>query len=312
MSLALLFPGQGTQHAAMLPWLGQDCPPLAALQRLQATLGTDWRARCNSSSDNNRAWATGNAVAQSLITGLSLATWEQLQVLLPLPAVVAGYSVGELAAFSVAGVFSASIAQDLACLRARVMDDCVQGHDTGLLSVSGAAPGLIDELCTRYQLGVAICLAPDRVVLGGLAQTLVSAGNAATAAGATATRLAVAVASHTDWLKAGVPVLAAALESIAFERPSATLVCNHSATALRRPADLRHALAGQIASTVRWDQCMQAVAERGPTCVLEVGPGTTLARMWNARYPHIPARSLDDFQQAHAVAAWVAQMLAGR
>ena len=305
MSLALLFPGQGTQHAAMLPWLGQDGP---ALQRLQDRLGNDWRERCNSQI----AWATGNAVAQSLITGLSLAAWEQLHTLLPVPTVVAGYSVGELAAFSVAGVFSASVAQDLAGLRARVMDDCVQGHDTGLLSISGAAPGLIDALCARHQLAVALCLAPDRVVLGGLAQALVSAGNAATAAGATATRLAVAIASHTAWLKAGVPVLAAALESVAFERPTAALICNYSATSLRRPADLRQALAGQMARTVRWDQCMQAVAERGPTCVLEVGPGTTLARMWNARYPHIPARSLDDFQQAHAVAAWVAQTLAGR
>ena len=307
MSLALLFPGQGTQHAAMLPWLGQDGPPLAALQRLQQTLGADWRERCN-----NIAWATGNAVAQSLITGLSLAAWEQLHTLLPVPAVVAGYSVGELAAFSVAGVFSASVAQDLAGVRARTMDDCVQGHDTGLLSISGATPGLIDELCSRHDLAVAICLGPDRVVLGGRSPDLLAAESVAAAAGATATRLAVAIASHTAWLKAGVPVLATALESIAFERPSAALICNDSATALRRPADLRQALAGQMAHTVRWDQCMQAVAERGPTCVLEVGPGTTLARMWNARYPHIPARSLDDFQQVRAVAAWVAQTLAGR
>ncbi|MGS0756909.1 hypothetical protein ACVBEH_21155 [Roseateles sp. GG27B] len=156
MSLALLFPGQGTQHAAMLPWLGQDCQPLVALQRLQQALGADWRERCNSSSNHNMAWATGNAVAQSLITGLSLAAWEQLHMLLPVPAVAAGYSVGELAAFSVAGVFSASVAQDLAGLRARTMDDCVQGHDTGLLSISGAAPGLIEQLCSRHDLAVAI------------------------------------------------------------------------------------------------------------------------------------------------------------
>jgi [acyl-carrier-protein] S-malonyltransferase len=304
MSLALLFPGQGTQHAAMLPWLGQDGP---ALQRLQDRLGNDWRER-----SKDIAWATGNAVAQSLITGLSLAAWEQLQALLPLPAVVAGYSVGELAAFSVAGVFSASVAQGLAGLRAHTMDGCVQGQATGLLSVSGAAPGLVDQLCARYDLGVAICLAPDRLVLGGQAQALVAAGIAATAAGATATRLAVAIASHTACLKPGVPVLAAALESIAFARPTAALVRNYSATALRRPADLRQALAGQMAHTVRWDRCMQAVAERCPTCVLEVGPGTTLSRMWNARCPHIPARSLDDFQQAAAVATWVAQTLAGR
>jgi [acyl-carrier-protein] S-malonyltransferase len=51
---------------------------------------------------------------------------------------------------------------------------------------------------------------------------------------------------------------------------------------------------------------MAAVAERRVACALEVGPGTTLSRLWNARYPSTPARSVDEFKTPAAVARWVA------
>jgi [acyl-carrier-protein] S-malonyltransferase len=306
MSLGLLFPGQGTQHAAMLPWLGQDCAPLAPLTWLEQQLGTDWRARLG-----DPAWATRNDVAQPLLTGVCLAAWQQLQPLLPTPTAVAGYSVGELAAFSAAGVFSPAVALELAQRRAQIMDQCVAGQATGLLSVSGAWPDLIERLCAQHQLAVAIRLGPERCILGGLSASLHATEPAALAAGASCTRLAVSIASHTGWLAAGVPRLASLLDALPFERPHTTLVCNLDGMARRRSTELRHALAAQIAQTVRWDVCMDTLAERGVRCVLEVGPGTTLSRMWQARHPMIAARSVDEFQQPQAVAQWVRAALAG-
>ena len=304
MTLGLLFPGQGTQHAGMLPWLGHGCAPLPALALLEAQLGADWRQRLADST-----WATRNEVAQTLLTGLSLAAWQQLQPLLPAPAVVAGYSVGELAAFSAAGVFGADDALVLARLRARVMDDCVEGQPTGLLSISGAAPGGIEDLCRRHALAVAIRIGADRAIVGGLRSDLQAAEDEAGAAGASCTRLAVSIASHTPWMAAGVPRLAEALAALPFERPRVALVCNHTGSTLRAVDMLRQALAGQIASTVPWDRCMDTVAERQVRCVLEVGPGNTLARMWNARHPAIPARSADEFQTPEAAARWVHEAL---
>ena len=304
MTLGLLFPGQGTQHAGMLPWLGHGCAPLPALALLEAQLGADWRQRLADST-----WATRNEVAQTLLTGLSLAAWQQLQPLLPAPAVVAGYSVGELAAFSAAGVFGADDALVLARLRARVMDDCVAGQPTGLLSISGAPPGSIEALCHRHALAVAIRIGADRAIVGGLRSALQAAEDEASAAGATCTRLAVSIASHTPWMAAGVPRLAEALAALPFERPRVALVCNHTGSTLRTVDTLRQALAAQIAQTVPWDRCMDTVAERRVRCVLEVGPGNTLARMWNARHPAIPARSVDEFQAPDAAARWVHEAL---
>jgi [acyl-carrier-protein] S-malonyltransferase len=65
------------------------------------------------------------------------------------------------------------------------------------------------------------------------------------------------------------------------------------------------ALAAQIASTVLWDQCLESVRARNVACVLEVGPGAALAAMWNQRFPEIPARSADEFQDAGAIVDWI-------
>jgi [acyl-carrier-protein] S-malonyltransferase len=79
---------------------------------------------------------------------------------------------------------------------------------------------------------------------------------------------------------------------------------------VRHVTDLRRALAQQIATTVLWDRCMDTMAERGVRCVLEVGPGSALSRLWQARHPDIPARSIDEFEQPAGVARWVAQRAA--
>lgn len=99
---AVLFPGQGSQHAAMLPWLEAEPAAGRALAAIAARLGADWRARLA----RDEAWRQRNAVAQVLVTGSSLAAWAVLAPKLPgPPAIVAGYSVGELAAAACAGAF---------------------------------------------------------------------------------------------------------------------------------------------------------------------------------------------------------------
>jgi len=56
---------------------------------------------------------------------------------------------------------------------------------------------------------------------------------------------------------------------------------------------------------VRWDACMDTVAERRPDAVLELGPGTTLARLWRERHPAIPVRSCDEFRNVEEIVAWL-------
>lgn len=297
MSFAIVFTGQGTQHREMLPWLAEDELVRSTCARLNIS---DWRDRLA-----DRAWAATNANAQVLLTGLGLAAWQQIAPGLPPPSCVAGYSVGELAAFSAAGVFDARCALDLADLRAQAMDRCGRQSPGGLLAVNGLASQAIDELCAETGVALAIRNGAGSAVLGGPEPMLDHAERNASRRGARVTRLCVGIASHTRWMRQAADDFAEVLAREPLSRPRAVLFSN-AAGRVRDAAQAATALAVQIASTVRWDACMEDIRARNPNCVLEVGPGQALARMWTQRYPDIPARSCDDFRSASAVTEWIA------
>lgn len=296
MGFAIIFSGQGMQHAAMLPWLADD----ELVERTRSELGiTDWRAHLN-----DAGWASRNANAQVLLTGLNLAAWMQLSRSLPPPAAVAGYSVGELASFAAADVFDARIALALAGTRARAMDRCAAEAPGGLLAVSGLPQARIERLCAESGAAIAIDNDSHAVVLGGPHAVLDVAARVAQAAGAHCTRLKVDVASHTPWMQAAVDEFAQALSTLSLRVPRLPLFSN-AADRITNGAQAARALALQIAQSVRWSSCMDNIHARQVGCVLEVGPGAALARMWNQRFPDVPARSADEFRSASAIIDWV-------
>ncbi len=299
MGYALLFSGQGAQHPAMLPWLQQDETVLAVERRH----GSDWRDRLA-----DPTWAGDNARAQHLLTGLALAAHAQLAAALGPPAVIAGYSVGELAAFAAAGVFDVGTALRLADLRAACMDAAGARCPTGLVAISGRTGGGLQSLCQQFDLDLAIRLGPDSAVLGGTADALALAMAPAQAMGLQVTRLNVALASHTRWMQPAAQAFAAVLRGVPLSAPSIPLVSN-ALGRVRDASQAGEALARQIAETVRWDDCLDLVAAQQVKVVLEIGPGQALARMWRACRPEVPTRSADEFRSLPAAIAWVRKNL---
>lgn len=297
MSFALLFSGQGHQHPAMLPWIADD----AIVRDMCTRLGVDdWRQALA-----EQGWAERNDNAQTLLTGLALAAWNQLAALVAPPGAIAGYSVGELAAFSAAGVIDPATAIDLAQWRAAAMDECAARAPGGLLAVTGLASSRLARLRAETGLALAIRNGEESVVLGGPVAALADAERAALREGAQCTRLRVSVASHTPWMREASDSFGQTLDSVRCHTPRVALFSN-AADRIRDAASARHALAAQIATTVRWDECMENVMARQVRCVLEIGPGQALARMWNQRHPSVPARACDDFRSAAAIASWLA------
>jgi [acyl-carrier-protein] S-malonyltransferase len=293
---AVVFSGQGMQHAAMLPWLAEH----ELVWKMQQDLNIgDWRA-----SLEDPAWALCNANAQVLLTGLHLAAWMPLSAALPPPAAVAGYSVGELASFAAVGVFDARTALALAGTRARAMDCCARHLPGGLLAVSGMSPVQVERLCAHAGCAVAIDNGAHAVVLGGPCAALDSAERWAQAAGAKCTRLKVSVSSHTPWMHGAADEFALTLSTLRLRAPRAPLFSN-TGERITNGASAAHALARQIEQTVRWSTCMEHIRARQVGCVLEVGPGAALAHMWNQRFPEVPARSVDEFRSQAAIVDWV-------
>lgn len=299
MSYAVLFSGQGTQHPGMLPWLESTPASQPALQVMQAVLGEDWR-----SGLEHVHMRSSNAFAQPLIVGTALAAWAALAAQLPeSPAVVAGYSVGELASYAAAGVFSASAAIRLAVQRAAQMDAAVAGLDTGLLSVSGVSTEQVLQSCADLQC--AIHMAAEQGIYAGQCTALEAASERLTGKGAVCKLLEVRVASHSRWMERAAKGFSDDLAQQTFARPQAPLVLNATGASSRDLQTLRAALSAQIDHTVQWSACLDAVAEQGVACVLEVGAGSTLSKMWNQRHPAIPARSVSEFRDAAGVARWL-------
>jgi [acyl-carrier-protein] S-malonyltransferase len=296
MGFAIVFSGQGMQHAGMLSWLDEDASVAETCRALRVD---DWR-----SALGNPTWASRNGNAQTLLTGLNLAAWAQLSPSLKSPGAVAGYSVGELASFAAAGVVDARTALALAGTRAQAMDRCADVAPGGLLAVSGVAPAQIERLCAESGCAIAIDNDSHAVVLGGTLEALNAAEMAARAAGASATRLMVNVASHTHLMRAAADEFALALAAVPLRAPSVPLFGNTGdrITSSRQAAS---ALVMQMAQTVRWSACMDHIHMRRVGCVLEIGPGTALARMWNQRFPDVPSRAVDEFRSQSAIVDWL-------
>lgn len=302
MTLALLFSGQGMQHPGMLPWLAPEHPLLLAMQK---QLGmANWR---DALADAN--WASTNRHAQLLLTATALAAWDQLSRALPMRlGIVAGYSVGELAACCVNGMFDANTALELAQQRAQLMDAAAQGQDFSMLALSGLAAHHIDTLCAQTGTALAIRNGPDNSVYAGPCAAMDALQQQATQQGAHCTPLAVRVPSHTHWLQGAAQAFEQVLAHHAITAPQLPWPSNtgewiwHAETAQR-------ALARQIARTVEWQGCMDLVFERQPSAVLEIGPGQGLASMWGRQYPAIPARSADEFQSMAALLRWLSRHL---
>jgi [acyl-carrier-protein] S-malonyltransferase len=287
----------------MLTWLESEPAAAGVLRAMSERLGANWRELLD---DPHRR--SGNAFAQVLITGTSLAAWDTLKDRLPdRHAVVAGYSVGELAAFACSDVFTAAQALRLAAERATLMDRTVAGLKTGLRSVSGLPENLVLSTCAGLGPGLecAIRLNASQSIFAGKDDALQQPGHALVAIGAECKRLNVQVTSHSSWMASAAGAFGAVLDKLPFFTPLCPVAVKASGVLSRNPAELRAALSQQIARTVQWSSCMDSISERQVTCVLEMGAGSTLSQMWNARYPEIPARSLDEFHHLEGALDWV-------
>ncbi len=300
MTLAVLCPGQGGQRAGLFDGL--------ALADRVADVVAPFEGRGDPRMFDN-------AIAQPALCAFQMATWSRLGPRLAAvavePALFAGYSVGELAAHGCAGAFGFDDTIALARSRADAMDAASRDGD-GLVAVRGLGRLDVEASCARHGASIAIVNDDDQYVVGGSAATLDAVVVDATARGARTRRLPVAVAAHTPLLESAATAFRRRLEALPWSAPSAPIVAGIDGAVVRDRGRAIDALSRQVATTVRWSQCMDSVVERGATVCLELGPGNALARLMRERHPDLAVRSVSDFRSLDAVVEWVARNGAGR
>ena len=304
--LAILCPGQGAQHAGMFELARLDP---GASRLLDAWFGDPQLAPLLRASVESEERFT-NRVAQPSIVAATLAMWTALRARLPEPALVAGYSIGELSAYGVAGALDPVEAVTLAIDRARMMDACLEGGAAqAMVALSGMPDGSVEGLLARFGFYPAIVTGDDALVAGGPAAQGEALAEAALASGGRATLLPVAVASHTPLLRDAVAPFAALLESQRWAAPACPVLSGISAEPVIDVKKAMRELPRQIAEPIRWKDCMDACQEAGVTVALELGPGAALARMLQARHPGIACRSVSEFRSLDGIHSWLWRQL---
>lgn len=305
MSVAILLSGQGGQHPGMFD-LTADHPAAQAVFAAAAPLlgGADPRDLARSGGDALH----GNRTGQILCCVAALAAWRGLAF--SGRAIVAGYSIGDLAAWGVAGRIADADVLALAARRAEAMDSA-SGEGFGLAGIRGLGLDALESLAGRHACHLAIRNAPDSGVVGGRRDALEALCRDATGAGAQrAVVLPVHTPSHTPLLAEASDAFRSALVAVTLHRPPAgapRLVTGLDGATMFRPEDGLDKLARQISHTIDWAACLEAAREYGADRVIELGPGHALATMARSALPDARGHALEEFRSLDGVTTWLTQ-----
>jgi [acyl-carrier-protein] S-malonyltransferase len=261
VTLALLFPGQGSQTPEMRDLVARRCPEL--LERCIELVGEDPFARIEESTRFQQP-----AIFCASIAGLR-GLGEDVA-----PGVAAGHSLGELAALAAAGVLTVDDALELVVLRGRLM---AEADDSGsMIALVGADEDEAAKVADAAGLTVANDNAPGQLVLAGDRASFDRAEEVADELGKRAIRLPVAGAFHSPSMAPAVAPFREALDEVELSEPRFTVFSCASAQPF---ADVRDELARALIRPVRWRETFAAMHEAGATRFIEVGPGKVLARL---------------------------------
>jgi [acyl-carrier-protein] S-malonyltransferase len=258
---AILFPGQGSQTPEMRDEVQRTRPDLLALA--SEIVGEDPFPRVDD----------GTGFAQPAIFCASLAGFSALER--PDAELMAGHSLGELAALVAAGALSERDGLGLVALRGRLMQEAGErAGDGGMLALLGrGATDQAQALASAHGLAVANDNSPQQVVLSGAREALPAAAAAAKELGLRAIELPVTGAFHSPMMASAVPEFQAALADAEIVQPRATVF---SAVTAQPFDDIRLRLAQALTGPVRWRETMLALHEAGAETFVEVGPGRVL------------------------------------
>jgi [acyl-carrier-protein] S-malonyltransferase len=305
MTLAILCSGQGWQRSDMFALTGSSAEAASLFAHAKKLLGgRDPRELVYAEPSDV---LHSNRCGQILCTLQALAARAALDGAIADRIVVAGYSVGEVAAWGVGGLIGATETLDLVARRAEAMDVASRSGD-GLLFVRGLSRVQVDRLCERHEAAIAIVNPGDAFVLGGGGAALDAAADEATQMHASrVVLLPVEVASHTRRLVGASAVFRASLRGIAVTPRAGTRILSGIDGSPVIGIDVGlDKLAAQMSQTIQWASCLQGCIEAGATAFLELGPGRALSEMASGACRDLPARSLDDFKTLQGVRSWLA------
>ena len=292
--IAFLAPGQGSQTEGMLsPWL--ELPGAAdQLASWSKASGLDL-ARLGTTASTEEI--TDTAVAQPLIVAATLLAHQELanRGLLAQDGqaelIVAGHSVGEIAAYAIAGVLAADDAVALAATRGAEMAKACAAEPTGMSAVLGGEEDEVLARLEQFDLVPANRNAAGQIVAAGLLNGLEKLAEDPPAK-ARVRALGVAGAFHTRFMASALDGYAAAAAGIATAEPTATLLSNRDGKPVASATAAMESLVSQLTQPVRWDLCTATIREHNVTAIVEFPPAGTLTGIAKRELRGVPTHAV--------------------
>lgn len=283
MSLAVVFPGQGSQSVGMMSALAEKYPDVrASFEEASRVLGYDlWQLVTQGPAEQLNT--TEFAQPAMLVSDVALwRLWQSQQK--PQIAVMAGHSLGEYAALVCAGSLGFVDAVQLVRLRGRYMQQAVQEGEGAMAAIIGLSESEVADICetatgsgAEGRVSVANLNSPVQTVIAGNAALVDYAADLAKERGAKrAVKLPVSVPSHCSLMLPASERLQNALSDILLKKPDIPVIQNVDAESHDDPEMIRENLVRQMYLPVRWVQSVERFNEFGPEGVVECGPGKVL------------------------------------
>jgi [acyl-carrier-protein] S-malonyltransferase len=281
-SVALIFPGQGSQYPGMAVDLARDSSTAREiLERADEVLG--YALSTIMAGDSEEA-LDRTIHTQPAVFVHSLALYEVIRErILLAPVVAAGHSLGEISALCAAGVLNFDTALEIVRVRAKAMDEAQPAGMCGMAAIIGLSAEHVRELVNTHRQGeileAANFNAPDQVVVSGTLSAVRRISEAAAKERRTKTvMLPVSSAFHTLLMEPAAAPLRDRLAQASFGSPRFPVVANVSAEVYPSAAEeVRRLLVEQIVRPVLWEDCVAKMRALGADCFLEIGPGKVLS-----------------------------------
>ena len=237
---------------------------------------------------------TDTSVTQPLVVAATLLAWEELTkrgLLAGRDFIAAGHSVGEIAAYAIAGVISSDDAVALAATRGAEMAKACAIEPTGMSAVLGGEEADVLSRLEALDLVPANRNAAGQIVAAGSLAALDKLAEDPPEK-ARVRQLATAGAFHTHYMASATDGYAAAAEAVATSEPTATLLSNADGQPVASAADAMSKLVAQLTRPVRWDLCTETLRAAGVTAIVEFPPAGALAGIAKRELRGVPTHAV--------------------
>jgi [acyl-carrier-protein] S-malonyltransferase len=310
MSIAWLFPGQGSQSVGMAKDVLDASPAArAVLSRVDEALGENL-SRLILEGPEADLTLTANAQPALVATSMAiLAAIRERLPHLPPPAFAAGHSLGEYSALVSADAIALEDAARLVRARGRAMQEAAVpglGAMAAILSIDEAT---VASLCREEAKGQIVSPAnynaPGQIVIAGHAEAVGRVSGRVAEHRGKAIPLKVSAPFHCALMAPAARALEMELQNVRVKRPLFPIVANFDAQPNQDEARVKELLVRQVDGAVRWEQAVRFMVERGVTAALEIGPGKVLGNLCKRIAKDLRVLSVMDLAAVDQVASFL-------